>query len=131
MDKTKKNKIILGISLVGFIVSMFFPSFQGIDIKVFDYTKMNYFELVKEKWWIYVLLLIILVLTRTLSIEKSKILSSIFVSGFIFFNLSLLSLENSHLFINGSPVLWGYAVATLFGLLVSFSLLIDTYKDRV
>lgn len=126
----KKNKIILGISLVGFIVSMFFPSFQGIDIKVFDYTKMNYFELVKEKWWIYVLLLIILVLTRTLSIEKSKILSSIFVSGFIFFNLSLLSLENGHLFINGYPVLWGYAVATLFGLLVSFSLLIDTYKDR-
>lgn len=88
-------------------------------MKIFRYTQMNYFELLKEKWWIHLLLLVILVLVIISSIEKSRILSIIFAAGFAFLNLSLLSLENGRLFINDYPMLWGYAIVVLFGLLMS------------
>lgn len=126
----KKIKGDLAISAVSFIVSMFLPSFQGIDTKIFDYIQMDYFELVKAKWWMYLLLLIILILTIILSVEKSRMLSIVFITGFVFLNLSLLSLEHGRLFINGYPLLWGYAVVTFLGLLVSTLLITSSYKHE-
>lgn len=124
------KKIGVFISTCAFIVSMFFPSFQGVDTKIFEYKQLTYFELVKEKWWVYVLLLVVLLLTIVLSNEQSKILSIVFASGFVFLNLSLLSLENNRFFINGYPMLWGYSIVVFLGLLVSIMLVSFAYDNN-
>lgn len=125
-----KLKVGIIISFFAFIGAMFLPSFQGIDTKNFEYKQLNYFELVKEKWWIYLLLLIILMLVMTLSLEKSKMASIVFVSGFVFSNLSILSLMNLRLFVNGYPILWGYYVTSILGLLVSIMLVLYAHRER-